>query len=202
MRLSKWFKGVIAILTCLALLVPLMSASSSSWLGSWAKRVKVTIDASKVGGALVNFPVMLHLSASSGVGSANVSDIFSLFGTNREKIAVTTSDGITQCYVEVEKWDPANSEAILWAKVSSISATVNTDLYLYYDNAQPDNVNFVGGITSTPGKAVWDSNFVSVHHLSEQGTGAVGEYKDSTVTGNNGSGGSKSTNPKGAPRLE
>jgi hypothetical protein len=66
-------------------------------------------------------------------------------------------------------------------KVPSLSSAANTDLYLYYGNAaatnQQDAVN------------VWDANYKGVWHLRESGSGAAGEFKDSTANANHGQGG-------------
>ncbi|MCR4394503.1 MAG: DUF2341 domain-containing protein, partial [Dehalococcoidales bacterium] len=108
---------------------------------------------------------------------------------SRKKIAITTGDGISQCYVEIEKWDAAHAQAVLWVKIPRISDTENTDLFLYYDKDHPDNDDYVGDIDSIPAKNVWDNDFKLVMHLGENGDGVIDEYKDSTLNGNNGTGG-------------
>ena len=84
---------------------------------------------------LSGFPVLVYLSVSSGIGSTDVSAVFDELTSdaNRKKIAITTSDGTTQCYVEIERWDDANEKAWLWVKVPSVASGAETDLYLYYD---------------------------------------------------------------------
>jgi hypothetical protein len=103
---------------------------------------------------------------------------------NRKKIAVTTSDGTTQCYVEIEKWDDANEQAWLWVKAPSLSGTVDTDLYLYYDSTHADNDTYVGDPNSTPAENVWDSNFQFVSHMAD-GASTSAIY-DSTSNNNDG----------------
>jgi hypothetical protein len=166
-------------------------ASGDSWLSGWANRVKITVDHTKISAPLSNFPVLVHLSTSSGINSADISLVFDVLGVdaNRKKIAVTASDGLTQLHVEVAEWDSANKQAYLWVKVPSISNTVDTDLYLYYDNAHIDNTTMVGDTGSTPATNVWDSNFKLVQHLEESGNGTQGEFKDSSINQHNGTGG-------------
>jgi hypothetical protein len=166
-------------------------ASGDSWLSGWANRVKITVDHTKITAPLSNFPVLVHLSTSSGINSADISLVFDVLGVdaNRKKIAVTASDGLTQLYVEVAEWDSANKQAYLWVKVPSISNTVDTDLYLYYDNAHIDNTTMVGDTGSTPATNVWDSNFKLVQHLEESGNGTQGEFKDSSINQHNATGG-------------
>jgi len=154
--------------------------AGEGWLTGWAKRVKLTIDNTDIDATLSNFPILLYLGSSSGRLADNIIFIFNEVGANKLKIAVTTADGTTQCYVEVEKWRydsgiPANSKAWLWVKVPSISATVDTDLYLYYDNTKADNTAYVGDPESTPAMAVWDANFKGVYHLKDKTTSTVAD---------------------------
>ena len=152
------------------------------WLSGWDKRVKITIDHNDITSSLSNFPVLIYLSTSSGYNSDDVSFIFNELqsDTNRKKIAVTTSDKTTQCYVEIEKWDTSNMKAWLWVKVPSINSTVDTNLYLYYDKDQVDNTHYVGDTVSTPAQNVWDSDYKGVWHLKEDPTGTAPQMKDST----------------------
>lgn len=153
------------------------------WLSDWAKRIQITIDKDKVDSGLSNFPVLIHLSTSSGIGSDDVSAVFDelMSDANRKKIAVTISDGATQCYVEIEKWDDASEEAWLWVQVSSLSNSSDTILYLYYDAAKAENTTYVGDTGESAAQNAWDSNFKAVYHLAS--------FTDSTSNGNDGSAG-------------
>jgi hypothetical protein len=91
--------------------------------------------------------------------------------------------------VEIEKWDTANQQAWLWVKIPTINFNSDTALYLYYDANQPDNTSYVGDVGSAPAQKVWNSAYTGVWHLSENGNGTTGEFKDSTSAGNNGTGG-------------
>ena len=145
-----------------------------AWLGTWANRLKLTIDSGKIDTAdLTDFPVMVHLSAASGIGDADVSAVFDELASdaNRKKIAVTTSDGTTQCYVEIELWDDANEQAWLHVKVPTVAYDADTILYLYYDSAQADNTTYVGDTTDAVTHNVWDANFVAVYHMAQDPNG-------------------------------
>jgi hypothetical protein len=156
------------------------------WLSGWDKRVKITIDHHDVTSNLIDFPVLIYLSDSSGRNSNDVTFVFNELSSdaNRKKIAVTTNDKTTQCMVEIEKWDTANNKAWLWVKVPSISNTEDTDLYLYYDKDYADNTNYVGDTGSTPAQNVWDPNYKAVYHLQEDPTTPTSN-KDSTSNQNN-----------------
>ncbi|MGQ9679999.1 MAG: DUF2341 domain-containing protein [Candidatus Bathyarchaeia archaeon] len=140
------------------------------WLYGWSKRVQVTIDHTLIDSDLTNFPVLLHIGSSSGRQDADTTFIFNELqnDNNRRKIAVTTGDGETQCYVEVEKWDTAGENAWIWIKVPSISSTEDTILYLYYDADQPDNTDYVGDIGSIPAQNVW-TGWTTLTHMAQSG---------------------------------
>jgi len=140
-----------------------------AWLGTWAKRRPITISNTNIDSDLTHFPLLLKLSSSAGTGSDDVTDVFDSLGANSKKIAVTKSDGTTQLYVEIERWDNTNEVAELWVSKSDweIDADASTTIYFYYDNSQDDNTTYVGDITSESVITnVWDSNFKGVWHLA------------------------------------
>lgn len=160
-----------------------------AWLGTWANRIKLTIDYTKVDAALSNFPVLIHPSIASGIGNVDVSAVFDELTSdaNRKKIAVTTSDGTTQCYGEIERWDDVNEQAWFHVKAPSVSNSAETILYLYYDSAQADNTTYVGDTGDAVAQNVWDANFKAVYHMAQDPNGDVADaIKDSTGNANHG----------------
>jgi len=106
---------------------------------------------------------------------------------SRKKIALTTSNGVTQCNVEIERWDVGNNEAWLWVGVHSVNTGVPTVLYFYYDSDQSDNTDYIGDTGDTPAQNVWDSNFKLVMHMAQNPSGDVADsIKDSTSNANHG----------------
>ena len=134
----------------------------ANWLYGYGKRVTLTIGHGLIDGALVDFPVTIRLNSSAGLGSTDVTAVFDELGAEDQKLAVTTSDGITQCYVEVELWDSVNEWAVLHVKVPAISNVADTILYLYYDSNHADNTAYVDVPGSTVAQSVWDVNFAAV----------------------------------------
>ncbi|NQU73292.1 MAG: hypothetical protein HQ547_01100 [Candidatus Omnitrophica bacterium] len=165
--------GVILIIAIVVTLA-IEQEARAAWLGTWAKRVKLSIDNGDINAPLSDFPILVRLSSSSGINNEDVTAVFTEVGANDKKIAVTKSDGTTQCYVEIEKWNYVaspitSSEAWLWVKVSgtdSVSDSADTELYLYYDGSQSDNTTYVGDIASTAAQNVWSSDYRSVYHLN------------------------------------
>ena len=176
-----------ALFLCLILLATVLqfplAIADPGWLPGWDKRVKITIDSGDIDSTLTDFPILIYLSDSSGINAENISFVFDEVGASFLKIAVTLSDGTTECYVEVEKWDLGNREAWFWAKIASISNITNTDLYLYYENDHADNVNFVGAIESTPAETVWDANFDAVYHMRDKTTASIADSTDNDKDG-------------------
>jgi len=152
-----------------------------AWLSGWSKRIKLTIDHTRVDADLTHFPVTVILSSSQG------EEVFSELGADakRFKIAFTKADEETQLYAEIEQFDYANSKAVFHVSASgwAISSSADTDFYLYYDADHADNTTYIGDIDSTPGHSVWDDNFELVCHMVDDTTSSV---KDSTSSGNDG----------------
>jgi len=160
--------------------------AAGAWLLDWKKRIKLTIDSGDIDAALEDFPVLIYLSASSGIGGVDASAIFDelMADGNRKKIAVTKDDGTTELYVEIEKWDDANEKAWLWVKVSDIASGADTDLYLYYDVDHADNDTYVGDTNDVVAESVWDVNFKAVYHMADGVDNA--HIYDSTSNDNDG----------------
>ncbi|MBA7577600.1 hypothetical protein ES708_19453 [subsurface metagenome] len=157
-----------------------------AWLSDWAKRVKLTIDQNDIDATLANFPILVHLGTSVGRNGDDVSCVFDELESdaNRKKIAVTTSDGQTQCYVEIEKWDDASEQAWLWVKVPSVASGADTDLYLYYDKEHANNDAYVGDPSDDVVHNVWDANFKLVSHMRDDPD--TSHIRDSTNNNNDG----------------
>ena len=161
----------------------------ATWLSGYSKRIKLTVDNTNIDDTLSNFPVLVKISNNSGISSTDVTSVFTELGSdaNRKKIAVTTSNGETQCYVEIERFDYSNSVAWLWVKVPSVDSGAGTDLYLYYDSDQADNTTYVGDTGDASAQSVWDSNFKLVMHMAQDPNGDVADaIKDSTSNANHG----------------
>jgi len=114
-------------------------------------------------------------------------EVAGVYNPNATKIALTKTDGVTQIYGEIEKWDNVNETAIIWVSKSDLvlSASGTTDVYLYYDKTQANNNTYIGEANSTPAESVWDANFKAVYHMAN-GVSNSAIY-DSTSNNNDGS---------------
>jgi len=156
------------------------------WLSGWSKRIKITVDSADIDSALSDFPTLVRLSTSSGWNNVDVSCVFDELESNdnRKKIAITTSDGMTQCYVEIEKWDHANKKAWLWVKIPNVASDADTELWIYYDKTKADNTAYVGDPSDDVVHNVWDDNHKLVTHMRDDPDAS--HIRDSTVNANDG----------------
>jgi Concanavalin A-like lectin/glucanases superfamily/Domain of unknown function (DUF2341) len=147
------------------------SPADAAWYDTdWRLRKQITIDFNQVDGNLTGFPVLINL-ATDGELSASAQ-------IDGDDILFTLSDETTKIPHEIEFFDPGTGELVAWVNVASVSASVDTDIYMYYDNAT------VGSQQDVPN--VWDANYVQVLHLKEAPSGALDELNDSTGSGNHG----------------
>lgn len=153
----------------------------------WNRKCAITIDADEVDGTLTDFPVMLSedclpsemfdadgfYPAQNGGGDLRFS---------------SDEDGTTQLPCEVVSFvtdnNPANGTAQVYVKVSSVSSSVDTTIYVWYNTAGSESQP---AIDSTYGaENVWDSNFVGVWHLEEDPSGSAPQMLDSTSNDHDG----------------
>ena len=182
-RSDAWIKATYYALTDGLVTYTVDIETEDNWLGDWANRIQIRIDSSKIGEDLTDFPVAIHLGAAAGINGADMTPVFDELGANNLKLAVATAAG-AQCYVEIDTWDETGETAVLHTKIPTVYAGRDTIFYLYYDSTKDDNSSYVGVTGSTPGKAVWDSNFLGVYHFSQDLS--AGDLLDSTANGYDG----------------
>lgn len=120
------------------------------WDDSWTRRRNIVIDHDKINGDLQDFTVTVFLDGSNFGFSDAKSD-----GTDIRFVNASHNEEFDY---EIEKWDSANEEAIIYVKIPFISSALNTTFYIYYDNpSAPDNQDSVN---------TWDDNFFGVWHLN------------------------------------
>jgi len=155
--------------------------ATASWLAGWNYRQAITVDNAGMAETLTNFPLYVPLS-STGNGSGIASKILD----TGYDIRFTSSDGTTTLPYEREAYSEAsgNASGRFWVGVTlnaDNDAETDDTIYLYYGNAAASD----GQDTANGTSDVWDGNFEGVWHLGETGTGASGDYKDSTSNANN-----------------
>ena len=133
----------------------------------WQFRKNITIDHTQVDGDLQNFPVM--------VSTVDV-DLRDKAQSDGDDILFMDDVGdATRLYHEIEYYNDATGELIVWVNIPILSTSEDTIFYMYYGNSVCSNQQLP--------KRVWNSNYCGVWHLHEDPAGII---YDSTLNNNNG----------------
>jgi hypothetical protein len=139
------------------------------FLSGYTRRKQITIDHTRVGSTLTDFPLLVKIVADTDLG-AEINAY--------TEIAFTADDGTT--LLDQEHNDFAASggqvDASYWVRVPSISSSSDTVIYMYY----------TAGQSRSDSTAVWDSNFEGVWHLEQDPSGGAPQILDSTSNGRDG----------------
>lgn len=143
-------------------------------------RIRLDIDNSVIDSDIDNYVIKVHLSTSSGLNSFDYLKVFQLLGSNSLKIAFTDSDGVTELFVEIEKWDSSGKDATLHVgSFTALSALIKS-LFFYFDPDHADNTAHVGVVGSTSGKSVYPSMYSNWYTLAQDPTTGGSPILDST----------------------
>ncbi|MDZ7611400.1 MAG: LamG-like jellyroll fold domain-containing protein [Candidatus Moranbacteria bacterium] len=138
-------------------------------------RKKITIQSSEVSENLTDFPVYVDLSTLG-------SDFFTNTNAGCADVRVTQSDGSTEVPREVVSCDTTAETGELHFKAPSLSASSDTDFYIYYGSGGSDYAD-----SDTYGaENVWTNGYEAVYHLEETPSGSGGTHYDSTANANDG----------------
>lgn len=195
---KKLLLGVFALVAVVLLAVliytigPWSNQAQAVWYSdNWKFRKKLTIDVTKVSGGsdLSNFPVLVSI-ADQSIGTNAQSD--------GDDILFTSSDGSTQLDHEIESFTPATGQLVAWVEVTTVSASANTVIYLYYGNST--------SASQQDGTGTWDeggnNNYRGVWHLKEDPSGGAPQMADSTQNNNDGtSNGSMASSSQQAGKI-
>lgn len=155
----------------------------------WNRRCALVIQSSQVDSDLTNFPVLFSIDnlpsemfdsdgnypAQNGGGDIR-------FTTDRAGTARLACEVVSF----VTNANPALGSAQIYVNVSSISSSLDTTIYVWYNTSttesQPARYEAYGT------EATWDSNYQTVLHLEENPGSTEEGWKDSTQSWYNGTG--------------
>jgi len=161
---------VLILVLVFSIIGPGVAQADPGWYNSdWDYRKKITINSANVSANLSDFPVLINLATDSDLASDALS--------NGYDILFTAGDEVTKLQHEIESFNGTSGNLTAWVMIPSLSATVDTDIYMYYGNAGSGNSENATG--------VWDSNYKMVQHL-EDSTSGTDNITDSTVNANHG----------------
>jgi len=138
--------------------------------GDWQYAKKIQFGNAGVAENLANFPVLINLTRAG-------SDFWSHVNSSLNDLRFMDRDCVTELYCEVEYWNYAGQQGLVWVKVPQIDASSASDfIYLYYGNPSPPVSPFHDSTK------VW-GDYRLVQHLKE----TSGTHQDSTANNNDGS---------------
>jgi RHS repeat-associated protein len=135
----------------------------------------VVIDHTKVPNTdQANFPIVFSATDATFANTAYGGHVSSANGY--DIIFASDPGGLNILNSELEEYDPIHGQVIEWVQIPSLSHSVDTLIYVFYGNPN------ITASQQTPG-AAWDSNYVGVWHVANNG-GQL-SLSDSTSNGNN-----------------
>lgn len=170
------YKSILLFVIVLTMLVT--GVSAVSWPYDAEYRYNFTINVTDVGLTrnLTNVPIFVQLSDDTGKNSGDVTAIFDEIGAEYTRMALYNPDREFHTYVEVETWDEINKTAALWFIADEINYLDSTkNIWEIYFDDNLTSLNLVGGIGSESGKGVWNTTYMAVWHMVDDGTGNVVE---------------------------
>lgn len=128
------------------------------WNTSFAYSKKITIDHTKVAGALTNFPVLINITDA---------DVKAHAQADGDDICFVNSANTTKYNHEIESYVTATGALVAWVNVTSLSSVDDTILWMYYGNAS---------CTSQQNKnGVWDKHYKAVWHMNDLATSTIAD---------------------------
>jgi hypothetical protein len=129
----------------------------------WRYRKQITINHTQVAGDLENFPVVIGITDPDLIkAQIDGDDILFMNGVGAS----------TKIHHEIETFNHASGNLVVWVNVSSISSNQDTIFYMYYGN--PNSIN-----QEYPQKT-WDSHYLAVWHMDDATPSTI---VDSTFNG-------------------
>ena len=139
----------------------------------WSYRKKIAIDHTKVANTdQTDFPVLISTTDLDWRDTGSGGQVGQTDGGD---FLFTTSDGLTKLHHEIDRYDNTTGELVAWVRIPTLSASTDTEIYLYYGNASAVDQANSGG--------VWSSSYTGVWHLGDGDSTAAGFYQDSSVHG-------------------
>ena len=148
------------------LLLILSTNSYGWWDADYDYRINLTIDHTRVGSQLTDFPVLVKLNSSNFNFSGARSD-------GHDVRFLDSNDDLLN--FERARHDSSNEVAEYWVSIPTVSSTQTTNFYLYYGNS--------GATDASSSEYVWDDDYVGVFHMNDATSSSI---SDSSLRGNDG----------------
>jgi hypothetical protein len=144
--------------------------------GGYLYRQLIALNHAKVSGGsdLSTYPVLVSLteSALKTVGNGGY-----IQNSNGYDMKFTDASG-SPLNFEVEQYNGSTGQLIAWVNVPTLSASADTQIYLYFDNSSIST--FQGNVNGT-----WNSNYNAVWHLPNGTTLSTADSTANNLSGTN-----------------
>ncbi len=167
--IARLRKGAVAGALGLAALTA-ASPAYAWWESDYAFRTKINlnVDAAGVTEEVTRAPVLIRLHS----GNFNFADV----KADGSDLRFVAGDDRTPLKFHIEKWSPAEEQALVWVDVQGLRPGQTSAIYAYYGNEAAEAAQDVAG-TFAP-------DYRLVYHFNEEGA-----PRDATANGNNATGG-------------
>lgn len=108
------------------------AAAGGTWFaqGTWTVRRPITVDHTLVAGNLTDYPLLVQVTDTSLATAAQA---------DGDDLVFVAADGITRLDYDLESWNGATGALTAWVRLPMLSATTDTELFLYSGNASAVN---------------------------------------------------------------
>ena len=141
------------------------------WHSSWRNRKLITIDSTQVISDFYSFPVLIYEASDADLANFAQND-------GDDIVFVLYADNNTKLNHEIQTFNKSTGKLIAWVNIPFLNSTVDTKIWMYYNNAVVENQENKAG--------VWNSNFLGVWHLDETPDDNIAGHYDSTIYNNHG----------------
>ena len=140
---------------------------TDSFLGNgYQCKNRITVDHTQVseieGANLVSFPLLVHIADEPDLKGIAYGGC--LENEDGSDILFLDEDGTRRLVHQIEEYDVATGELIVWVKIPYLAHDKDTVIHLYHGNREQNPPN--ASISSTD---VWNSRFKAVYHLNNGG---------------------------------
>ncbi len=171
MALTMTKKGLLGGLAAAVLIGAAAPAAAAGWWqADYAYRTKINLNAQAAGvsGEVARAPVLIRLHT----GNFDFADV----KADGSDLRFVAGDDRTPLAFHIEKWAPAEQQALVWVDVSNLKPGAASTIYAYYGNEKAEPGQNAAGTFGADYKLVW--------HFD-----GAGAPQDATSSGLNGVGG-------------
>ncbi len=149
----------------------------AQWLEGYSHRKEITLNHNLVPGSdpLIGFPCLV--STTDTLLRTEINGGVVQYADGRD-LCFTAQDMLSILDFEIESFDPVEGSLIAWVRIPSLSALVDTEIFLYFGQA--------GALPQWDTAAVWSNQFTTVWHMNNDPSGPAPQLQDATSFQNHG----------------